>query len=257
MPVVKIARRIGDRTNDRMTMKKLKPLDTTARYRAVQDTLRSYIIDNRMQPGDRLPSETALANRLGVSRNVVREAIKALEAQGMVEVRVGLGVFVKAADLDDFLTNFAYGLLFDGRSVVELYEIRRRLELSYAREAVRKLTDENLAEMERLFGEMESQFQSDKDFILQDLALHRTLFHNVGNATLLKLFDIFGTIYANTRHLFREQPREVIADDLNNHKLMLEALRAHNEDLVVQRLQATFTKLPDLVARPDRREPAS
>jgi len=247
MPIVKIARRIGDRKTDRMTMKKLKPLDTTARYRAVQDALRSYVIDNRMQPGDRLPAETALANRLGVSRNVVREAIKALEAQGLLEVRVGLGVFVKAADLDDFLTSFAYSLLFDGQSVVELYEIRRRLEQSYVREAARQLSDKSLAEMERLLAEMESQFRADKDFILQDLALHRTLFHNVGNGTLLKLFDIFGTIYANTRHLFREQPREVIADDLNNHKLLLEALREHNEDLVVLRLQATFTKLPDLV----------
>jgi len=230
-----------------MTMKKLKPLDTTARYRAVQDALRSYVIDNRMQPGDRLPAETALANRLGVSRNVVREAIKALEAQGLLEVRVGLGVFVKAADLDDFLTNFAYSLLFDGQSVVELYDVRRRLELSYAREAVSQLSEESLSEMERLFAEMEALFRQNKDFILQDLALHRTFFNSVGNGTLLKLFDIFGTIYANTRHLFREQPRDVMADDLNNHKLLLEALRERNEELVVQRLQATFTQLPDLL----------
>lgn len=230
-------------------LKKLKPLDTTARYRAVQDTLRAYIIDNRMQPGERLPSETTLATQLGVSRNVVREAVKGLEALGLVEVRVGLGVFVRAADLDDFLTNFAYSLLFDGHSVVELYEIRQRLELSYAREAARQLTDETLAEMEHLLAEMEALFRGDKDFILQDLTLHRTLFHNVGNGTLLKLFDIFGTIYANTRHLFSAQPRDVIADDLNNHKLLLDALRQRDEELVVQRLQATYTPLPDLVAR--------
>lgn len=231
-----------------MTLKKLKPLDTTVRYRAVQDELRSYIIDNRMQPGDRLPSEMALATRLGVSRNVVREAIKGLEALGLVEVRVGLGVFVKAADLDDFLTNFAYGLLFDGQSVLELYEIRQRLELSYAREAARQLSEESLHEMERLLAEMEAEFKEDKEFILQDLALHRTLFHNVGNGTLLKLFDIFGTIYAGTRHMFRSQPKVVVADDLNNHRLLLAALRDHDEDRVVQRLQATFTPLPDLVS---------
>jgi DNA-binding FadR family transcriptional regulator len=238
-------------------MKKLKPLDTTARYRAVQDELRSYIIDNRMQPGDRLPSETELATRLGVSRNVVREALKGLEALGLVEVRVGLGVYVKAADLDDILTNFAYSLLFDGRSVVELYEIRQRLELSYVREAMQQLSDDNLSEMERLLIEMEQQFREGKDFILEDLALHRTLFHNVGNGTLLKLFDIFGTIYANTRHLFRAQPRDVMADDLNNHRLLLEALRQRDEELVVQRLQATYTALPDLVVDAhSEREPA-
>ncbi|HVU11195.1 MAG TPA: FadR/GntR family transcriptional regulator [Phototrophicaceae bacterium] len=233
-------------------MKKLKPLDTVARYRAVQEELRSYIIDNQMRPGDRLPSETTLAERLGVSRNVVREAIKGLEAQGLVEVRVGLGIFVKAADLDDFLINFAYSLLFDGNSVVELYEIRQRLELSYIREAVRQLSDANLSEMEHLLAEMEAQYREGQDFILQDLALHRTLFDGVGNATLLKLFDIFGTIYAGSRHLFSAQPPDVIADDLNNHKLLLAALRARDEDLAVQRLQATYTPLPDLVAQPER-----
>jgi len=236
-------------------MKKLKPLDTTTRYRAVQDELRSFIIDNQMQPGERLPSETALASRLGVSRNVVREAIKGLEAQGLVEVRVGLGVFVKAADLDDFLTNFAYSLLFDGRGVVELYEIRQRLELSYAREAVRQMSDASLAEMERLLAEMERQFREGKDFALQDLALHRTLFDSVGNATLLKLFDIFGTIYARSLHLFIAQPADVIADDLNNHRLLLEALRLRDEELVVARLQATYTPLPDLVVD-STREPS-
>ncbi len=228
-------------------MKNLKPLDTTTRYRAVQDTLRSYIIDNQMQPGERLPSETDLAGRLGVSRNVVREAIKGLEALGLVEVRVGLGVFVKAANLDDFLTNFAYNLLFDGQSVVELYEIRQRLELSYVREAARQLSAESLAEMERLFAEMEAHFKAGEEFILEDLTLHRTLFHNVGNGTLLKLFDIFGTIYAGTRHMFRALPKIVIADDLNNHRLLLDALRTRDEDLAFQRLQATFTPLPDLV----------
>jgi DNA-binding FadR family transcriptional regulator len=238
-----------------MTLNKLKPLDTTARYRAVQDELRSYIIDNRMQPGERLPSETALAKRLGVSRNVVREAIKGLEALGLVEVKVGLGVFVKAADLDDFLTNFTYGLLFDGQSVVELYEIRQRLEVSYVREAVRGLSDENLSEMERLLAEMEAQFAQDKEFILQDLALHRTLFHNVGNGTLLKLFDVFGTIYAGTRHMFREQHPDVIADDLNNHRLLLAALRDRDEELAAERLQATFTALPEPVSA--QRTPAA
>lgn len=228
-------------------MKKLKPLNTTSRYRAVQDTLRAYILDNQLQPGDRLPSEAELAASLGVSRNPIREAIKGLEALGLVEVRVGLGIFVKAATLDDILTNFAYSLLFDGQSVADLYEIRQRLELSYVREAVRQLTDENLAEMERLLAEMQRQFAADKDFIMQDLALHRVLFRNVGNATLLKLFDIFSAIYANTRHLFQAQTRDIIADDLENHKALLAALRRRDEDEVFACLQDTYTSLPDPV----------
>jgi DNA-binding FadR family transcriptional regulator len=227
-------------------MKKLKPLNTTLRYRAVQDALRTYILENQLQPGDRLPSEAELAAKLGVSRNPIREALKGLEALGLVEVRVGLGAYVKAATLDDILTNFAYSLLFDGQGVADLYEIRQRLELSYVREAVRQLTDENLVEMEGLLAEMQRQFAAGEDFIMQDLALHRVLFGNVGNATLLKLFDIFSAIYANTRHLFQAQTREVVADDLEKHKVLLEALRGRDEDEAYARLQDTYTKLPDL-----------
>ena len=134
-------------------MKKLKRLNTTSRYRAVQDTLRAYILDNQLQPGERLPSEAELVASLGVSRNPIREAIKGLEALGLVEVRVGLGVYVKAATLDDILTNFAYSLIYDGQSVADLYEIRQRLELSYVREAMRQLTDENLAEIAKVIKE--------------------------------------------------------------------------------------------------------
>jgi DNA-binding FadR family transcriptional regulator len=138
---------------------------------------------------------------------------------------------------------------------MELYEIRQRLELSYVREATRQLSDESLAEMERLFAEMEAHFRADEAFIIEDLALHRTLFHNVGNGTLLKLFDIFGSIYANTRHLFRDQPRDIIIADLNHHRLLLDALRARDEDLAAQRLEATFDPLPALNATSTEREP--
>jgi DNA-binding FadR family transcriptional regulator len=138
---------------------------------------------------------------------------------------------------------------------MELYEIRQRLELSYVREATHTLSDESFAEMERLFAEMEAHFRADEAFNVEDLALHRTLFHNVGNGTLLKLFDIFGSIYTNTRHLFRDQPRDVIIQDLDNHRLLLDALRARDEELAAQRLEATFDPLPALNANKTEREP--
>jgi DNA-binding FadR family transcriptional regulator len=232
-------------------MKQLKPLDTTYRYRAVQDALRNFIIENHLQPGDRLPSEMELAAQLGVSRNPIREAIKGLEALGLVEVRVGLGAFVKAASMDDILTNFAYNLLFDGRSVAELYEIRQRLELSYAREAVEGISDAALAEMEGLVGEMEQLQRAGKDYHLSDVALHKKLFEPVGNATLLKLFDIFDTLYTNTRHLFESEPATSKEEDIRKHKELMDALRQRDADLVVERLKNTYTPLPHLTVTAD------
>ena len=63
-------------------------------YEVLQQKIKNYIIQNSLKPGDRLPSETELAQQLGVSRNSVREAVKALEMLDIVETRSGAGLFV-------------------------------------------------------------------------------------------------------------------------------------------------------------------
>jgi DNA-binding FadR family transcriptional regulator len=97
--------------------RELKPVRTALRYREVRDRIRDYIIDNRLRGGDPLPSESSLAARLGVSRNAVREGLRSLEAQGIIDVRAGSGSFVREVVLDDLLASFAYSLFFDRDSV--------------------------------------------------------------------------------------------------------------------------------------------
>ena len=78
----------------------LKPIPALKRspplHVSVQESLRSYIAENRLEAGAALPPEGELAQQLGVSRNSVREGIKALESVGVLEVRRGSGVFVMA-----------------------------------------------------------------------------------------------------------------------------------------------------------------
>ena len=80
---------------------------------SVRESLRRHIDENRLEAGDPLPPEGDLAQQLGVSRNSVREAIKALESLGVLEMRRGVGVFVKAFSFEPLLENLTYGL---GRS---------------------------------------------------------------------------------------------------------------------------------------------
>src|SRR5258708_39829263 len=94
---------------------------------------------------------------------------------------------------------------------------------------------------------MQHKLAGDEEFIMQDLALNKVLVRNDGNAALPKMFDIFSAIYANTRHLFQAMTHDVVADDLENHKALLEALRRRDEEQVYARLQDTYTRLPDLV----------
>src|ERR671912_516559 len=112
-------------------LKGIKPLTKPpSLHVTVQESLRGYIEDNQLKAGDALPPEGYLAQQLGVSRNSMREAIKALESVGILETRRGIGVFVKAFSFDPLLEHLAYGLRGSLREVGELVEIRRVLEVA-------------------------------------------------------------------------------------------------------------------------------
>ena len=92
----------------------------------VRQAIKSHIADASLKPGDPLPPETHMARELGVSRSAVREAVKSLEAAGLVEVRRGNGLFVGKFSFDTLLANLPYGLMQpDGTPLHELLEIRK------------------------------------------------------------------------------------------------------------------------------------
>ena len=98
--------------------------------------IRSYIINNGLKPGDMLPTEQAMCERWGVSRNVLREAIKSMELMGMVQACPGRGTQVKDFNLDFIFQNvlfFNMGDPEDNARVREMFGIRKMLELGYRR----------------------------------------------------------------------------------------------------------------------------
>ncbi|MWR20551.1 GntR family transcriptional regulator, partial [Helicobacter pylori] len=97
-------------------------------YLRAQDAIKSYIERHRLGPGAPLPSEVALAQELGTSRASLREGIKSLEALGIVEVRRGEGLFVKAFSFDSIFNSLPYSFAVDGRSLRELTQVRGALE---------------------------------------------------------------------------------------------------------------------------------
>ena len=217
----------------------LKPLDSTPRYKEIQEEIINYIVQKDLKPGDRLPAEPEIATRLGVSRNAVREALRALGGKGIIEVRRGLGTYIKEFNLSDFLTDFAYSLLIDGESARELYELRKRLELSYIKEAVGEITDEDIKKMESILEGMRAKVELGERFPEEDMELHRVIFHNVENKNLLKLLAVFRSLY-KSEIASMDRSKDELLIELQSHINLVEAIATRDEDESWIRLEEHF-----------------
>lgn len=152
--------------------------------------LRALIADGDLKPGDRLPSEGELGERLGVSRGPLREAIRTLSALGVIDTRHGSGSYVSelhAADLIRGLT-LTVGLLpLD--SIIELYELRRALEAHAASLAAARIDDEKIDELEELLVRLEA-VTDDEELSELDSQFHSAIADVADNDALATLLEV-------------------------------------------------------------------
>ena len=113
----------------------MKNLKTRKLYLQVYDEIKNYIEENHLVPGDKLPSEMKMCEMLGVSRNVLREAIKSLEITGTLCSTPGAGIVIQEFNINFFLRSLVYSVRDEKQLFKEIEELRRVLELGFAKEA--------------------------------------------------------------------------------------------------------------------------
>jgi DNA-binding FadR family transcriptional regulator len=160
-------------------------------HEGVQDELKRYIIENNLRPGAALPSEGELAERLGVGRNSVREAVKALEALGIIEVKVGSGLFVRAFSLDPLLDNLTDLMLADVELLAEIREARRFLEVGMIENVIGAVDGAQLAHLRSILREWrevagERGYSPD-----HDRAFHHAVRENIDNGFVSGILERF------------------------------------------------------------------
>ncbi|KAA9166351.1 FadR family transcriptional regulator [Amycolatopsis acidicola] len=151
----------------------------------VESLLRERLRRKEWKPGERLPNEVALAAELGVGRSSVREAVRLLARDGLLDVRHGSGTFVAEAPAE----SGEVGQLLRRARLLEVYEVRRALEVEAARLAAHRVRPEDI---ERLRAGLRKRQERQEDgpamFVDADLEFHRAIVELSGNALLLNLF---------------------------------------------------------------------
>ena len=175
---------------------------------SVQESLRGYIVENRLAAGAPLPAEGELAQQLGVSRNSVREGVKALELLGMLEMRRGVGVFVKEFSFEPLLANLTYGLGDALTQIADVIAVRRALEVGMIDRTLERIGPEDIAALRETLEAMRGHAERGESFPDADRQFHRLMFRCLGNGVLTRLIEVFWTRLLRGVELRRpRQPR--------------------------------------------------
>ncbi|MFJ6196667.1 FadR/GntR family transcriptional regulator [Micromonospora sp. NPDC092111] len=166
------------------------------RVRQTIEQLRGRILGGEWPVGGRIPTEPQLVAALGVGRNTVREAVRALVHAGVLECRQGSGTYVVSTDE---LAPVVARRLTDDR-MAEVIEVRRAFEVEAARLAALRRTPEDLAALDGVLAEREAAWRSGRvgEFVEADAALHTAVVAAAHNGMLAELYASVGTALRST-----------------------------------------------------------
>ena len=191
-------------------------------FREIHD----YMMRHQLKPGDLLPSEAELSREIGVSRNVIREAIKSMELMGMVEACPGRGTEIREFSLDFIFQHALFFRMTEDESLVrQMFDIRKTLELGYMRQAFDSIPKEKIAQMREIATRMRSSWEESGAFAKEDREFHQTLFGSVGNPILMSLLD---AIWAVDTGYQLEEKLPHLASSVAKHEAIVDALEEYD-----------------------------
>ena len=173
---------------------KLKPIAYLTMADQVETQLREYIIKRAIKPGDPIPKETEIAQALGVSRNVVREALSRLRMLGMIESRKKRGMILTQPDVMKGLERIIHPTILDEQTRKELFELRLVLEVGLGDLLFRRRTDDYLKKLDAIV-EREQRATTQIERIRCEVDFHSTLYNMAGNETLKRFQDILMPVF--------------------------------------------------------------
>lgn len=209
----------------------LKPIKQKRIYESIIEQIKELIVAGNLKAGDRLPSERELAEKLQVSRTVVREALTALKMTGLIEIRPGEGTFIRQIDLESVVQPMIMMLLLERERnrVHDLLEVRKALEIECVSLAAEKADGRDLAKMREALQLMESSLDDVNTGVNADLKFHFAIAEASKNPLLIQLMNtIHGTMnetLGTTRSLWLSNTKGTLERLNEEHRSIYRAVR--------------------------------
>ncbi len=177
------------------------PLRTNSLTHQVADEISKMILEGGMRPGERLPSMAELEARFGVSHTVMREALRVLEARGLLQVQHGKRVLVSPTLSEAISTSLSTILRLHNGTLLHLMEFRTILETEVAGMAALRRTNEDLWKLKTCLEEMQQSLDSPKGYVDGDVAFHNTLVAATHNPVLISVTNSLQGLLIESREI--------------------------------------------------------
>jgi len=237
----------------------LKPIKTKKIYEQIVDQIGLLVAEGQLKPGDRLPSERELVERFQVSRASIREAISALEMMGLIEVRAGEGTYIRQVNIDSVVAPLAWMLFIEKDTDLELYEVRKILEVQAAGIAAERAQEDEIRVMYEALEVMRMDLEIDRLGEEADYHFHFAIARATHNKILIRLMNTISdtmqkTLKSSRSKLYgdRNTPERLYQE----HCSLYEAIKNHNvleaQQLMLDHLVGVETQLAKYLLPDDK-----
>jgi GntR family transcriptional repressor for pyruvate dehydrogenase complex len=220
----------------------LKPLSRVNLANQATEAIKRFILQERLESGDQLPSEKDLSEALAVSRNIIREALTTLVAEGIIVKQSGKGTFVREFDREHVSATLSTLIGQRRISARELDEFRIALEIGALELVVRRITDEKLEELSHILERYERKQREGKSVAKEDIDFHLALLKATENEGFMEMAPL---VAAGFRERVVEHPAAISRvgsgrNTVENHWAILHALRRRDLAAAQEAMRAHF-----------------
>ncbi len=222
---------------------KVQPLNSDSVVNKIYDMFCDSIFSGELKPGDKIPNETELSEKLKVGRNSVREAKKMLSAIGVFKDIRGTGTFIADKISPRIFNPLLFSMLLESQNSDDVYELKLIFEVGAMNLAIEKATDEEIKQVGEFLASVESEYKkgnADIEYFLKsDLEFHSKVFELAKNPLVQRMGETIGKLFVQFMYKSLEQPGG-IERALKNHREIIEVLEKRDLNRVEEVAEETM-----------------
>jgi GntR family transcriptional repressor for pyruvate dehydrogenase complex len=218
------------------------PLGRKTVSELVVQRILDMVREGSLGAGAKLPPERDLAQSLDVSRPTLREALRALQILGVLEIRHGGGVFVTSLDPAELLSPLDLFVTLDARNMAELFDARIQYEPLIARLAAERMDDDGIARLAELVAAQLAAPEDPEVFHDTDVEFHKSILDASGNLFLSRIGKLLQVLGDQGRQAFQKRAG-VRLQSIEDHRAILSAFQARDPAAAHRAMQAHMTNV--------------